>query len=180
MQDAVDVPLTRGRVALIDAADMLLVGRWCWAASTDHRNHTYASRSFRIRGKCGSITMHRQLMQPPDGMVVDHINGDGLDNRRANLRICTPKQNNANRRGRVAGATNPYIGVRQERAGWGWRATIAVGRTSYHLGTFATPEEAALAYDAAALAERGEFARLNFTAEQRTALRTLADAAKGE
>jgi hypothetical protein len=104
--------------------------------------------------------MHRLLLNPPEGVEVDHINGNTLDNRRANLRICTHAENSRNRRGRsnsksgVKGVT-PYPG--------GWRATINVNGKNVHLGCFTNIDDAAEAYDEAATRYYGEFARTNAT-----------------
>lgn len=106
--------------------------------------------------------LHRWIMQPPDDMVVDHINGDPLDNRRSNLRICTHAQNLANGRSH-RDSTSKYRGVSYRPREGTWRAQISVGnQRSKFLGQYRTEEEAALAYDAAARDRYGEYARLNF------------------
>jgi len=106
--------------------------------------------------------MHRLIMGNPQGMEVDHINGNGLDNRRCNLRVVTTSQNQANqhaRRGRSS-----FKGVFKQRSRW--RARIHVQQKGINLGSFLTEEEAARAYDAAALHYFGEHACLNFPRQE--------------
>lgn len=159
MQDWVEVPLTKGKVAKIDCADMLIIGRFRWSASLSD-GHWYARRSDWDGVRPGTLSMHRWILEAPAGMYVDHINGDGLDNRRSNLRLATPSQNNANRRGRVSGVTSQFIGVckRHRR----WHARIRRDGKMTRLGSFASAEDAARAYDAAVVELRGEFALTNF------------------
>lgn len=146
-----EVELVKGGTALCDIADAELVRQYRWYLST-HKDRRYALTW--LKGE--SISMHRLLL--PGVAEVDHRNGDGLDNRRNNLRACTRSQNMANasyRRG-VSG----YRGVTRYRRRW--RAQITVNRKCHHVGTYDTPEEAARAYDARALEAFGEFASLNF------------------
>lgn len=104
------------------------------------------------------VYFHRLIMNAPKGMFVDHINGDILDNRRANLRVCTKQQNTYNQ---VKRGKSPYKGVyrRYNR----WTARLGHEGKMYVLGNYSTPEEAALAYNAAAIKYFGEFAKLNQT-----------------
>ena len=114
----------------------------------------------------GEMYLHRAVLQRKLGRVLiprleftDHINGDGLDNRRDNLRVASKRQNNANRAKRP-GFTSAYLGVCTTRGGR-WLAEISDGGRQRYLGQFDTEAEAALAYNAAALEVHGEFARLN-------------------
>ena len=105
--------------------------------------------------------MHRFIMKPKSNEYVDHINGDKLDNRKENLRICTKKENQRNQKVRKDN-TSGYKGVAL-MAGKYWRAYITSGGSRQkHLGNFKTKEEAARAYDEKAKEYFGEFARLNF------------------
>lgn len=147
------ITLPRGHELLIDDADShLFVGR-PWHAIRA-RGTFYAQA-----GDDPNVLAHRLVMAAPKGILVDHANRNGLDNRRANLRLCNQSQNKANRPA-PANNTSGYKGVGRARSGR-WVATITVDYKARHLGTFDTPEEAATAYDAAALEAWGEFALLN-------------------
>jgi len=105
--------------------------------------------------------MHRVILDAPMNMLVDHINGNGLDNRRENLRICTNTENLRNR-GKDRDNTSGYKGVVIKKGEKKFRAQIRVNQKTIHLGSFSTPEEAARAYDDAAREYFGEFAWTNF------------------
>lgn len=145
---------------LIDAADlpMLLEFGHRWSLRREKkRRKSYA------KTKSGSLLLHRLLV--PDAPQVDHINGNGLDNRRANLRACTNAENQRNR-GRSANNKSGYKGVRWHAASRRWRAQIVSDGQQRTLGHFYSPEAAARAYDRAARQLHGEFARLNFPDDQ--------------
>lgn len=148
------VPLTRGLEAILDAADAGLVVRGSWAALVTPHGHAYAQRS----GSAGAPTvlMHRLILAAQPGQIVDHIDGDGLNNRRSNLRLCTHRQNMCNqvvsRRNRLG-----IKGVSLDRGRY--KAKITTAERTIHLGSYDTPEEAKAAYMGAAKALFGEFAR---------------------
>ena len=104
--------------------------------------------------------MHRELLPVPPGFETDHIDGNGLNNQKDNLRISTRSQNAANSKIRVGGSSE-FKGVAWNKRCRKWRATIGVERQVKHLGLFKIEEKAALAYNTAALKYFGEFARLN-------------------
>jgi len=109
-------------------------------------------------------SLHRLIMKPGPGLVVDHISGETLDNRRSNLRVCTNAQNSRNSQ-RIYTSKTGYKGVQSAAANGSflpWRARIKHNYSEIQLGTFATKEEAALAFDNASRKYFGEFARLNF------------------
>jgi len=148
--------LTRGKYAIVDAADYPALSKHKWFAQPTERGRTfYAARTHKGR----AVSMHRQIMKPPKAMVVDHINGNGLDNRRCNLRICTQLQNSQNSRRRRPGKSR-YRGVFPR--GDKWQAAIQHDGKPLYLGLFDSEVEAALARDRKALELAGEFAVLNF------------------
>lgn len=149
--------------ALVDEADF-----WVVADSTWYRTPAgYVLRNPRDEDGETERFLHREIMRPGPGLVVDHINGDPLDNRRANLRVCTQAQNRANSmKPRRDDTTSRYKGVRVVESGW----TVVINR--HYVGTYHTEAEAARAYDDAARRLYGEFARLNFPRRgERSALR---------
>lgn len=159
------IPLSRGLFAKVSSEDYATLSQYKWYAwPWPGGRHFYAFRSVTI-GKYKERTerMHRVVANAPDGMHVDHINGDPLDNRRSNLRIANQSQNLANRSCQVNN-TSGFKGVFKNRASRikPWRAKIEVRGRTIFAGYFQTPEEAARAYDAAAIKHFGPFARLNF------------------
>jgi hypothetical protein len=148
--------IAAGRVALVDDEDFPLVSQYNWHASKRPHGSFYARSSNRRK-----IFMHRLITGWPE---VDHQNGDGLDNRRHNLRPATSAQNNRNRRPRP-GSSSRFKGVRWERGRQRWRADIGIDGRYRTIGRFRDEETAARAYDAAALAAWGEYAWLNFPEE---------------
>ena len=117
------------------------------------------------RGKVARL--HRVVMNAPRGMCVDHINGDTLDNRRSNLRICTRGENNTNRGMRKTN-TSGKKGVHRIKGNLKnpWRTQINAQGKRIHVGVFATLEEASAAYDQAALKYHGQFAQTNLTTQE--------------
>lgn len=154
------IPLSQGKVALVDNEDFEFLNQWKWTCSA--RKHTsYAYRNvYQNSQYVQRVYMHRAILNPPPGMQTDHINGDGLDNRRCNLRICTPSQNLANSRKRK-GTTSQYKGVSWGQKSQCWTAAIDEGGQDVYLGHFDDEEEAAIAYNYAARRLYGEYARLN-------------------
>ncbi len=155
-----EIPLTQNRVAKVDPADYIWLSQFRWCCKVG-RDRCYAIRHIQDHGRTKRIHMHRQIMDTADDMICDHINHDGLDNRRDNLRNCTLEQNNANRRS-SPNATSPYIGVSYCRKREKWVAYIKHRGRSRFLGQFDQPEDAARAHDKAAWELWGEFANLNF------------------
>lgn len=157
------VPLTQGFFATIDAADAQLVSELRWFAKVctraDGTLRVYAiAKVVRPDGKWTTLRMHRLIAGTPKGLETDHINGDGLDNRRANLRHATTSQNQQNR-GAQANNTSGFKGVSWSKADRKWRARINGGGKQSHLGMFDSAEAAYAAYCEAASSMHGEFAR---------------------
>jgi hypothetical protein len=159
------IPLSRGLFALIDDEDAALA-EFKWSAQGGGGRIMYAARNARQPdGTRKNVRLHRLIMGAPPDMFVDHINGDGLDCRRANLRLATNQQNLANQQ-RSLNNTSGYKGVTWDRQGRRWRAQIRVHGRNRCLGLFDTAEKAALAYDEAAIRGFGEFARPNLSASR--------------
>jgi len=160
------IPLTQGKFAIVDPDDYPHLSKYKWRlCKTKGKNVLYAERSIRLpNGKYSRILMHRQLINVPEGYVLDHINGSGLDNRRANLRLATIAQNawNSKKRNPRSG----YKGVWLAKDKGLWRAAIFCNRKRKHLGYFKDKVDAAKAYDKAATKLHKEFAVLNFPDHQ--------------
>lgn len=154
------LPLAQGTYALLDEQDLSVIGGVLWSEDSSRAGISYAKATMSGR----SVFLHRLIMNPAAGMVVDHINHNGLDNRRSNLRVITPEENQWNRVGPNRDGSSGFIGVTHDKKNLTnpWLARIRVKGRTEHLGQFATPHEAAIAYDKRAIEVRGELATLNF------------------
>lgn len=149
------IALTRGKFAIVDAADYEWLSRYKWTANCKG-DKCYAYRRDKGRG----VLMHRAIMQAPKGLVVDHIDGNGLNNRRSNLRLCTQAENSRNARPRRG--TSRFKGVRAHNTPGQFVAEITLDGRARYIGSFTDEIEAAIAYDLRAVVLFAEFARLNF------------------
>lgn len=159
--DSREIPLTQGKVAVVDAADYTWLSRWKWQAHSPNGELWYAIRTDRSKHSSHRlIRMHRLIINAPDEFDVDHINGNGLDNRRSNLRLCNMAENQHNQRPQKGGSSE-YKGVCWDNFHNKWKAQIHPRKKHIHLGYFNDEIEAARAYNYAAIRLYGEFARLN-------------------
>ncbi len=160
--DYCKIPLTKGLFVKVDPEDYLWLSQFRWHCKVN-KDAVYAVRTIQVKGRSQRIYLHRLLMNTPAGMVCDHINHDGLDDRKGNLRNCTIAQNNANRRS-ASNASSKYIGVSRDKRRNKWVAHIKISGEEKYLGSYDVEEDAARAYDAAAWAQHGVYANLNFPA----------------
>lgn len=158
--NTLEIPLTQGRVAVIDVEDADLIAPYKWHA-VRHRRTFYAVRAVKLdSGDRKQRYMHSVITE---FATTDHINGDGLDNRRDNLRSASQSQNLGNRRKTTPGSSQ-FKGVSWSRPRSKWQVQIQQDGRRPRLGRHYFDDEvvAALAYDAAARRLFGEFAALNF------------------
>ncbi|MGB8225969.1 MAG: HNH endonuclease [Sedimentisphaerales bacterium] len=156
------IALTQGKFAIVDQEDFEELNTHKWYAA-GCANNFYAVRVIgRINGRKKHISMHRQITQPPPGFVVDHKDGDGLNNRRENLRVVTETQNHYNSRKCSKTTSSKYKGVCYDKQRNKFRAEIKYNGHRKFLGHFDNEIDAAKAYDKAAKLYYGEFAKLNF------------------
>jgi hypothetical protein len=155
--DTAYLELSQGEYALVDADILEVALHYSWSYARA-KGYQWAQATTRIEGKKTILKLHHLVMGIPlEGYCVDHINGNPLDNRRSNLRLCTFDQNRQSQH-KVRGAV-AYKGV--HKCGKRYRAVLSHEGNKIHLGFFDTPEEAATAYNLKALELRGEFAVLN-------------------
>ena len=158
------IPLTQGYRAIVNNRDYAKVAGFKWYANVK-KNTVYACRrrrQFEEGTFQADVKLHRFIMGVTDDLQVDHINGNGLDNRRANLRICTVQQNGFN--SKLKGNKTGFKGVSylpNIRGSKHYRAQIMLNRKYIYLGYYRTPYEAAKAYNQKAREIFGDFANLN-------------------
>ena len=148
-----------GLYAIVDAEDFDRVSELRWHATRGGRDNKYYARAYTPTGR---VYLHRYILGVfGRGVDVDHVNRNGLDCSRKNLRACTRSQNNKNRH-RISDVTSRYRGVCFNSVCRKWQAQIASGGRNRYLGIFTDEREAATAWDRAATVLHGEFACLNF------------------
>jgi hypothetical protein len=159
------IPLGEGLFTLVDPADFYWLNNYHWSPRRNS-NCIYAVRFLNERGKKTKIvSLHRLLLNPASHLLVDHRNGDTLDNRRDNLRLATHSQNQFNKAKTTLKTSSRFIGVYLEKHSGLWGAKISHHGKSIWLGRFKSEIDAAHAYDCAAREYHKEFARLNFPEE---------------
>ena len=151
------LPLTKGYFSLVDEDDFKRLSIYKWSACILH-NYIRAERQIQKNGKRRKLFLAREIMNAPDGRYVDHINGDTLDNRKCNLRLCSKAENNRNVGLRTTN-TSGYKGV--IKSGNGFKVQIGVNSEKKYLGYFKSKTLAAMFYNLAALWYHKEFAQLN-------------------
>ncbi len=159
------IPLTQGKVAIVDDEDYEELSQFKWFAQKEPCTYYAARRIYLGNGaknpKQKTIRMHRLLMNAKKKQEVDHINGNGLDNRKSDLRLCTHSENARNRRLRLGGSSL-YKGVYWHKSRKKWQSQIVFNYQIKYLGRYDNEIEAAKAYDYAAKELFGEFALTNF------------------
>lgn len=153
------IKLTKGFYAIVDGVDYEYLNQFNWSID----GSGYPQRATTINGKKRPIRMHRDLLNLVRGQMADHKDGNKLNDRRGNLRICIKAENNRNR-GLLRNNTSGYIGVWKRKEKWRkkvWAVEIHINNKKKYIGSFLTKEEAARAYNEAAKDCFGEFAVLN-------------------
>jgi hypothetical protein len=153
------IPLDKGLFSIIDESDYEKISKYKYRAARS-KGRWYALRD---EGK-KTIYMHQDILGKKEGFEPDHKNGNGLDNRRSNLRFVTHQQNLQNQKKRGIACSSKYKGVTRHIGGK-YQARIKAGGKQLHLGLFIDEVDAARAYDKAAIEHFGEFANVNFPEE---------------
>lgn len=155
------IPLTQGEFAIIDPEDFDRVSKLTWHLLDQKIISKYAITNIKINGKNTTMRMHRFIMNAHESIKYDHINGNGLDNRKSNLRVCTPSQNTMNAPPQRNG-TSKFKGVFWDNQKNKWACKIKFNGKSIHIGFYNNEIDAAKAYDLNAIEYFKNFARPNF------------------
>ncbi len=158
------IPLTKGLFTLVDDEDYDYLMQWKWYWHFGKSSQTYYVLRNAPKGQ--ELLMHRMIMKVDRAEQIDHIDFNGLNNQKYNLRIATRSQNCMNRRSR-RNSTSKYLGVSLHESGK-WHASIGKNGKIFYLGRYWKEEDAAKAYDAKAIQLHGEFANLNFKLRENT------------
>jgi hypothetical protein len=158
------IPLGEGRYTIVDQQDFYWLNHFHWTCD-GKKDSIYAVRNIISDGERKIIRMHREIMKPPAGLLVDHRNNKTWDNRRDNLRVATSSQNLANRRIDKSKDSSRFRGVCYRKERGRWSAQITFMGKAIRLGYYGNEIDAAKAYDEAAKKYHGEFAKLNFPKE---------------
>lgn len=159
---AIEIPVGKSHIALVDEADADLVRGFKWYPHTSHGPVIYARAEMLIDGKRVRFAMHRVILDLRPGELTDHLDGNGLNNQRANLRLCTHSENMRNRRKRKRSDSSPYKGVYAKSGRWVAMIRDSERKRQVMIGVFDDPIAAAKAYDVEAVRLFGEFALTNF------------------
>ena len=157
------IPLTQGKFAIVDPEDYQELSKYNWYAVRSPRGfyavRTVFTKKARVVRK--TVGMHRVILNAPEGKFIDHINHNGLDNRKSNLRICTIQQNIWNMRKQKSNCASKYKGVTWRKDIDKWQARVVCGGKVFSCGHFEDEKAAAAAYDKKAKELFGEFAAPN-------------------
>lgn len=162
------IPLSKGYEAIVDDADFDMLSKHRWSATVEYHSDGLVQQIYAIRwtrrypnNARYHQMMHRFILGLSKGEKCDHINHDGLDNRRHNLRVCSTTQNAQNKRWSPRLKTSQFKGVSRDKFNGVWKAHIQVNGQPYDLGRFQSEVAAAQAYNVAALQAFGAFAFVN-------------------
>lgn len=163
------IKLTRGKYAIVDDEDYEELVKHKWYAVMGKSGNFYAKRDYRIKERVNvkSCLMHRHIAKCPRNMSVDHANGDGLDNRKSNLRVCTVQENNWNMRVQTKNKHSKYKGVTFCSYTKKFKAYYSMNDRQIYIGRFEDERSAGLAYNNAVKIAFGEFARLNIIEKEK-------------
>jgi hypothetical protein len=155
------IALTQGQFAKVDDADYDFLNKYKWTLSRSYHGGTsYAKKNITlVNGKQKCVQMHRMILATKSGLEIDHIDGDGLNNQRSNLRICTHADNMKNR-GINKDNTSGFKGVYWNKEKKKWRAYISCDKKWIYLGSFSKKEDAYKSYCDACIKYHGEFSKL--------------------
>lgn len=152
--------LSQGKFSIVDDEDYEIVNKFKWTLNKMGKRE-YGYRAFKLSGKRIVVPLHRFIVDCPIGLIVDHINGNGLDNRRCNLRICTQSQNHMNQRTQTRKKTSIYKGVCWNKLIKKWASKIKINNKTINIGFFDSEKKASFAYDEKAKLLFGKFALTN-------------------
>ena len=157
-----EIPLTQGKFAIVDDEDYDKINSFKWHSHRmKNTNRYYAGHFFKINGKYKYYHMHKFIMDSIGiDNIIDHIDGNGLNNQKSNLRICSFSDNIKNQKKRI-NSKSKYKGVYHIKKSGMYRARIQADGKRLHLGCFVNEIDAAIAYNNAALMYFGEFANIN-------------------
>jgi len=161
------ISLSKGKQAIVDDEDFEELNKYKWYVLKDTKNGVlYVVRRIRVNKKNKLIWMHREILKTPSGKMTDHINHNGLDNRKNNLRICNNSQNQRNR-GICKKNKSGFIGVHWRKKAKKWCAQITKDKKVIYLGLFTDKIDAAKTFDKKSLELNHDFATLNFITKNR-------------
>ena|SRR5258708_2925659 len=158
-----EIELSQGQTTTVDDEDFEKVNRFKWSLLCQSPRTRYAFRNVRVSGRrITTLRLHRFILNlEPGDPDVDHVDGNGLNNVKANLQLATHQQNQCNQRKQLRKTSSRFKGVTWDRHAGEWKAQIKVKGKNHYLGCFAIEQEAAEAYDQAAVQFHNNFAKLN-------------------